>query len=114
MKEVVVIMCAKFFFLSTLGYEVKNDRVLRDALTKTNLNITAKPNQQGKTGKRKIDRDIIIRHIESFKPSIAHYRREHAPNRRYLPSDINITMMYKDFLKRHRTFSSSIIYIGKL
>lgn len=33
----------------------------------------------------------------SFNPSISHYRREHAPYKKYLPSDLNIRMMYKHY-----------------
>lgn len=91
----------KVFFLGTLGYEAKNDRVLRDALSKTNSGVTARPSEQGKKGKTKIDRDIIMEHIESFRPTIAHYRREHAPERRYLPTDVNITLMYQDFKTKY-------------
>lgn len=87
----------KTFFLGTLGYEGKNDRIVRDAVNKTNGKVTAKPNKQGKHSKTKFDRNLIVEHIESFRPTIAHYRREHAPERRYLPSDINITMMYNHF-----------------
>lgn len=36
-------------------------------------------------------------HIELFHPTISHYRLEHAPNIRYLPSDINIKLMHEDF-----------------
>ena len=34
----------------------------------------------------------------SFNPSISHYRREHAPIRLYLSSDISILEMYNDYL----------------
>lgn len=48
-----------------------------------------------------IDREVIKQHIESFKPQISHYRREHAPLKRYLPSDITIQFMYNHFLKKY-------------
>lgn len=41
--------------------------------------------------------DLIDSHIESFNPTISHYRREHAPNVRYLPSDITIRSMHEDW-----------------
>lgn len=100
------IVC-KVFFLATLGYDSKNDRVVRDALNKTNSGVTAKSSQQGKKGKMKIDRNIIMKHVESFKPTVAHYRREHAPERRYLPSDINITIMYNDFKTKYPNINFS-------
>ena len=33
----------------------------------------------------------------SFDPSISHYRRVHAPNRLYLPSELSINKMFKDY-----------------
>ncbi|GBO44048.1 hypothetical protein AVEN_61152-1 [Araneus ventricosus] len=53
--------------------------------------ISCSTDKRGKHPKpKKIERSIIINHIESYNPSIAHYRREHAPNRRYLPNDVTI------------------------
>lgn len=42
-------------------------------------------------------RSKVEEHIESYHPQVAHYRRIHAPNRRYLPSDVTITSMHQDF-----------------
>jgi hypothetical protein len=47
----------------------------------------------------KFDRELIKQHVESFSPSISHYRREYAPNRKYLPSDLTITKMDRFYLK---------------
>lgn len=89
----------KRFLLSTLGYEPENDRILKN-VRNTDPNLIA-PMRDGRTQKRsvsrKIDRKDIVDHINSFRPTISHYRREHAPNRLYLPSDISITQMYKNF-----------------
>jgi len=38
-------------------------------------------------------------HIESFNPTISHYHREHAPNIRYLPTDVTITFMHQHFIE---------------
>jgi len=35
---------------------------------------------------------LVMDHIESLNPTISHYRREHAPNIRYLPSDVTIIL----------------------
>ena len=32
----------------------------------------------------------------SFNPAVSHYRREHAPQRRYLQSELCISSMYQD------------------
>lgn len=88
----------KIFFLATLGYDKTNDRVVRNVISKSNLYPA--PDRRGKyERKSKMDRNVIEEHIESFKPVISHYRREHAPNRRYLPSDITIKDMYENFQK---------------
>lgn len=44
--------------------------------------------------------DVIDAHIKSFNPCNAHYRREHAPNRLYLPHGLTITFVHGDF-KEH-------------
>jgi len=45
--------------------------------------------------------NLVSDHIELFHPTISHYRREHAPDARYLPSDINIKLMYEDFNEKY-------------
>ncbi|KAF0695234.1 Uncharacterized protein FWK35_00038743, partial [Aphis craccivora] len=45
--------------------------------------------------------DLVENHIESFNPTISHYRREHAPNVRYLPSDVTINFMHQNFLEKY-------------
>ncbi|RUS83932.1 hypothetical protein EGW08_008287 [Elysia chlorotica] len=47
----------------------------------------------------KLVHDDISRHILQYNPAVHHYRREHAPNRLYLPSDITITDMHADFCR---------------
>ena len=54
---------------------------------------------RGKTANpHRFDRKPIREHIESFKPCISHYRRAHAPNRRYLSSELNVADKQKDFI----------------
>ncbi|KAG5875757.1 hypothetical protein JTB14_022466 [Gonioctena quinquepunctata] len=93
----------KVFFLTTLGYHKNNDRIVHDTLSKTPKGqLQPLPNMRGKAkNKYKIDDTVINDHIESFNPCISHYRREHAPNRRYLPSDISISSMHEDFVSKH-------------
>ena len=52
------------------------------------------------TPSNKLDNTPIIAHIESYKPEQSHYRKEHAPHRRYLPSELTITAMYNDYKSR--------------
>ncbi|CAH2088926.1 unnamed protein product [Euphydryas editha] len=95
----------KTFFLTTLGYHKNNDRRVLDILKKL---PEAQGDRRGKhDNSKKFDRETIKQHIESFKPAIAHYRRAHAPNRRYLPSDLNATMMHADFIEKNPNFKVS-------
>lgn len=93
----------KVFFLTTLGFHKNNDRIVHDTLSKTPKGqFQPLPNMRGKAkNKYKIDDTVINEHIESFNPCISHYRREHAPNRRYLPSDISISSMHNDFVSKY-------------
>ncbi|XP_031333901.1 uncharacterized protein LOC116163910 [Photinus pyralis] len=97
----------KTFFLATLGYEKNNDKILQ-SLSKQTTNISSSHDKRkGRIPANKVDHEVIVKHIESFEPSISHYRREHAPNRRYLPSDLTITKMHEDFVKKHQNFKCS-------
>lgn len=93
----------KVFYLTTLGYKKSNDRVLHDTLSRTPKGrLQPLPHGRiGQTSSKKIDERDINAHIESFHPEVSHYRREHAPNMRYLSSDVTITLMYKDFLTKY-------------
>lgn len=73
----------KIFYLTTLGFHKNNDRLLHDVLSKTPKNtLQAIANKRGKTpNKYKIDDNIVNEHIDSFNPTVSHYRREHAPSR---------------------------------
>lgn len=96
------VQVCKKFFLAILGYQANNDRIIRDVLEKTDpKRLLVKSIKRGHPSEKKIDRSHIIDHINSFGPTISHYRREHAPNRKYLPSDINIKLMHVDFLKKY-------------
>lgn len=100
-KDVEV--CKKFV-LATLGYEAENDRLLKNVRHVDPNLITPKRDDrraQKQTNPTKIDRKEIVAHINSFQPTISHYRREHAPNRLYLPSDISITQMFKNFQQKY-------------
>nr|CAH7766115.1 unnamed protein product [Callosobruchus chinensis] len=98
----------KNFFLAILGYQVHNDRIVRDVLNKSDAkNLLIKPLKRGHPSEKQIDRKPIIDHINSLNPRISHYRREHAPNRKYLPSDSNIKLMHSDFLKKYPKLSVS-------
>ena len=94
----------KHMFMSTLGYTA--DKFITTALnTTTNFGVTA----ADKRGKHKpkhamtdAQKETAERHIKSFNPQISHYRREHAPNRLYLPSELSKQEMFEDYLNIER------------
>lgn len=89
----------KTFFLTTLGFHKNNDRRVFDILHKS---LDAQNDRRGQHQQSKhVDREKLREHIESFRPAIAHYRRAHALNRRYLPSDLNASTMHSDFLEKN-------------
>jgi len=96
-------VCKKFF-LHTLGY--KSDKVITTLLNATSLSQMApRADMRGRhelSNKLSGDMSASIKaHIESFHPAVSHYRREHAPLRRYLPPELTVLEMYQDFSKKH-------------
>ncbi|KAG5889200.1 hypothetical protein JTB14_000625 [Gonioctena quinquepunctata] len=93
----------KTFFLTTLGYNAANDKPLETALGNIKDDSVSGPADKRctNTPHNKIDDGPIKEHIFSFEPSISHYRREHTPNRFYLPSDLSITHLHTDFVEKN-------------
>ena len=104
-----VIVC-KEMFLCTLGY--KYDTIITkmfEAMTPRKI----KPAE--KRGKHKPnhamtdeDLDAINTRIESFGPTISHYRRAHAPLHRYLPPELTVELMYSYFKESYQNIKCSI------
>ena len=104
----------KAFYLTTLGYIKTNDFFVHHALKSVITGeccIAPKPDGRGKTpASNRVDRAVIKNHTESYHPCVSHYRRQHAPHRRYLPSDISVRSMYDDFVSRHGKICSYDLY----
>ena len=94
------IQVCKTMFLHTLGW--KTDGVIThfvNSKTQGNTAFSPKDKRGKKAPPNKTDEDAILHHINSYHPQISHYRREHAPNRRYLESHLSIRNMWRDFCK---------------
>lgn len=98
-------VCQKMF-LATLGF--KTDTILKTVLAAckdsdgNNKVVIPNADKRGKhQNHHKKNLDLIESHILSFKPRLSHYRRYHAPNRRYLPPDLSIKYMHEDFNLKH-------------
>jgi hypothetical protein len=90
--------------LKTLGYNENNNTVLKNCLnSEMGLTGNVKDQRGHHEPANKLSEDRraqMFEHVESFHPCIPHYRRAHAPNRRYLASDVTITAMYEDFIEK--------------
>ena len=96
----------KVFFLLTLGYGPASS-VVAELLHDVPIGSPV-PNGEQRGGKRPShvsDRDGIIAHINSFNPSLPHYCRALAPNRRYLPSELSVRFMLNDYDATHPAVS---------
>jgi hypothetical protein len=107
----IKIQVCKPFFLTTLGFKKTNDRVLDTLRHYFNDQLEAFDDFRGiKSTKKYLYKHLIDDHIESFNPTISHYRREHALNIRYLPSDITVTLMHQLFLEKYPEPQYTISY----
>lgn len=99
--------CVKFF-LTTLGFKKNNDKVLRNVMQRSKNHMVAFDDGRNRgQPHNKMDDEVIRIHILSFNPTVSHYRREHAPNCMYLPSDLNFTTMFADFVAKNSHFKCS-------
>lgn len=91
----------KTFFLTTLGFKKNCDWIISSLYNKNAPDTLKIKDGRGRQPcPKKLPRQDIKNHIMSFNPITSHYRREHAPLRLYLPSDINISLMYTDFKEK--------------
>ena len=85
----------KTFFLNTLGYSC--DSIITETLQSSGPERICPQNDKcgSHTPSHKLKDETIIKIKEHmcFHPQVSHYRREHAPNRLYLPTDINVREM---------------------
>ena len=100
------ITVCKEYFLSSLGY--RSDKVLTYLYSNNSPSkIAPQKDRRGKhtpAHKTLDDTKLIIKsHIESFHPAIPHYRRAHEALRRYLPPELNLKLMYDNFIETNPT-----------
>ena len=86
------------FFLHTLGY--KYDTIIAKMFREISPNkIRPESDKRGKhKPKHALKEEDFIQideHIESFGPTLSHYRRSHAPLRCYLPPELNLIQIYR-------------------
>lgn len=107
-------MCKKFF-LCTLGLTSdKSVRTVLNAVAQSDrsVHLASPPSKWGKHAPaNKFPAEFkadVTAHILSYRPAVSHYTLAHAPNRRYLPSELNITSMYDDFITKQKQAKSQV------
>lgn len=100
----------KEFYLATLGFSKNNDFFIQKICSSNENNssiIVSPSNNSNKEPWNKIDIEPIKSHINSFNPSVAHYRREHALLRKYLSNELTIQFMFSDFQEKNPDYKCS-------
>ena len=46
-------------------------------------------------------KESLIAHIHSYHPTVSHYRRKHAPLRKYLPCGLSVAKLYANFIDKN-------------
>nr|CAI5832341.1 unnamed protein product [Callosobruchus analis] len=100
------IVC-KTFFLATLGYNKNNDRFLKTVRNDAKKHLSWYRKAWTSTSLEQNFEKSNCFTYQKFRPTASHYRREHAPRRLYLPSDVNIIFMFNDFKMKHPDFICS-------
>ena len=106
----------KIFFLRTLGLKTAarvNKMLMAKRVSfegKVCLGSDKRGGQREKRAGLQED-NVIIDHIESFNPTISHYTRENAPNRRYLDPELSVKILHDNFLEKYPNGSGYSKYL---
>ena len=95
-----VVVC-KGFFLETLGFKKECDSIITKTFSAVeNPDTSPCVDMRGKHLLRPapVSSKVIKDFIETYNPQVSHYAREKTPQRRYLPKEITVKLMYKSFL----------------
>ena len=98
-------------FLSTLG--LKSDGMITEMVRAQRQSydgaIAPVEDHRGShLPSNKCDVEVICRHINSYNPTISHYKRKNAPYKRYLNPELSIKEMYKDECEICRSYKDHI------
>ncbi|XP_055627194.1 uncharacterized protein LOC129769139 [Toxorhynchites rutilus septentrionalis] len=88
-------VCRKLF-LNTIGYGDNCGNIIYRSVA-SDFEGNPKPSKRGKYERSQQKHEAVKSHILTYNPSISHYRRAHAPNRYYLPSDLTGVSMHNNY-----------------
>ena len=100
----------KIMFLSTLGTKSDSMITALSLAKRRSYEDNICPTEDHRCGtylEHKCDDEVIRLHINSYQPSISHYRRINAPNRRYLNPELSIKQMDNNFIANNENFKIS-------
>lgn len=100
MRERRSLVC-KRLFLAMLGFVAHTDRIIHTVMKYIASNSVSPPEDKRcrKPPHNKMDDELI----QSLNPERSHYSRDHAPERRYLSSDLTIKM-HQDIISQATNF----------
>lgn len=96
----------KLMFLHTHG--LKTDGMITEFKKQRNVSkgLDIVTDRRGNaTPPNKKNAELFKQHIESYNPQVSHYKLSHAPNRRYLPQELSVISMWKDFCEQYEKVS---------
>ena len=103
----------KRMFLGTLGMRTDGQITeYRKRISPGGLICTADKRCK-RTPVNKLDASVqadIVKHIDSYKPQVSHYKLVNSPNRRYLDLNVTVKDMLKDYNKKHEHKISYQVY----
>ncbi|XP_039293093.1 uncharacterized protein LOC120353433 isoform X1 [Nilaparvata lugens] len=91
----------KQFFLKTLAVsDGRMTRAVKKIRENNDPGIDNRGHHSPANKTSEIQEKAVCDHISSFPSYQSHYTREHNPNRRFLPTNINVTIMYNLYKER--------------
>lgn len=91
------ILVCQAFFLFCIGHKSSSSNVIYRAWPKLDETGGVVKDKRGRYVRNKDLQNAMLRHVKSFEPVESHYRREHAPLAKYLPSDLNQNKLFEDW-----------------
>lgn len=103
------IQVCKTMFLHTIGHTC--DAIITEFLNNPDESFPEIKDKRG-SARANIAKKVCLEnyaqiknHIDSFHPTQSHYNLAHAPNRRYLPSDLSIYKLWEEFKSKIKPIS---------
>ena len=111
LKDDKNVIACKSMFLSTLGFKshgMITEMVRAQRQSYDGAIAPVEDHRGSHLPSNKCDVEVICLHINSYNPTISHYKRKNAPYKRYLNPELSIKEMYKDECEICRSYKDHI------